>query len=165
MTKSAKVWTGVLIVGVVAVGAIIANQARADRMAPTSISEASTPDDTSAIAPARMPARTMPVEKTAVAEPLVVSPELADVVKPLLQPGTDLTMASEGFDSRETFVATAHAAKNLKVPFVLLKDRVTVQHMTLTKAIGDVKPEVNAKVEADRATLEARSDLARSGLN
>ena len=164
MTNASKIWVGVLIVGAVAVGAIVADQKRNEEMTPATTEVMSAPAATPATkAPA--PAWPMPVEKKAPAPHLVVSTELAQVVKPLLQPGTDLTIASDGFDSREDFVATAYASRNLKVPFVLLKDRVTAQHMTLTKAIQDVKPEVNAKVEADRATAEARSEISRSGLN
>ena len=72
-----------------------------------------------------------------------------------------MTMASEGFSSSEAFVATAHAARNLNIPFVVLKDRVVAQKKSLAAAISEIKPEVNAKIEAAKAVAGAKEDLGR----
>jgi len=122
---------------------------------PVAATEVNEPTVTKAALPA-------PVARKA-AEPIVMSVGLETLVKPLLNKGTDLEMASEGFTTSESFVATAHAAKNLGIPFVVLKDRVVAQRLSLTAAIREVKPEVNAKAEADRAIAEARSSMSRPG--
>jgi len=90
-----------------------------------------------------------------------VTANVADLVKPLLQPGTDLGVAASGFRTHQDFVAAAHAAKNLDIPFLVLKDKTVNKKMTLSAAIKSLKPSVNASAEASRATAEARADLAR----
>lgn len=82
-------------------------------------------------------------------------------VKPLLTWGADVKKAAEGFPDAETFMAAAYAAHNTSVPFALLKHRVLTERQTLAAAIRASKPELDAALEADRATLEARSNLAR----
>jgi hypothetical protein len=72
-----------------------------------------------------------------------------------------MKMASEGFRDAELFASVAHAAKNTEVPFVLLKHRVLREGMTLDRAIAELKPNVNAAIEAQRARAEARSDIAQ----
>jgi hypothetical protein len=158
MTNTSRFWTGALIVGAVAVGVVIANRNRVDLtpVVPVATSEP-------APAPTVPTRRALPVPKRT-AEPapaLVMSTELAGMAKPLLQPGTDLTMASEGFSNRESFLATAYAAKNLSIPFVVLKDRVVAEKMPLDKAIREIKPDADAKREAARAIAEARSEIVR----
>lgn len=82
-------------------------------------------------------------------------------VRPLLTWGTDTRKAAEGFSSAEEFVTVAHAAKNTQVPFILLKHRVLNEKKSLEAAIRASKPDIDAALEADRARLEARADLAR----
>lgn len=84
-------------------------------------------------------------------------------VRPLLTWGTDTRKAAEGFTSAEEFVTVAHAAKNTQVPFILLKHRVLNEKKSLEAAIRASKPDIDANLEADRARLEARADLARMG--
>ena len=86
-------------------------------------------------------------------------PEVRDRVKAVLNPGSNLEIAASDFDSSEQFVTTAHAARNTKVPFVLLKDRVLNQGQSLTAAIHEFKPELDARAEVQRARTAARSDL------
>jgi hypothetical protein len=158
MTNTSKFWTGALIVGAVAVGVVIANRNRVD-VTPAVPVAASEPAPAPAV-PAR---RALPMPKRT-AEPapaLVLSTDLAGLAKPLLQPGTDLTMASEGFSSRESFLATAYAAKNLSIPFVVLKDRVVAAKTPLESAIREIRPDADAKREAARAIAEARSEVVR----
>lgn len=87
-------------------------------------------------------------------------PALHARVKRLLRPGANMGVVSEGFSTAEDLAATAHAAQNLNVPFMLLKSRVVDQRQTLSVAIHELRPEVNAGAEASRARAEARSDLA-----
>ena len=90
----------------------------------------------------------------------VSSPELHARMKPLLNKGADVAIASEDFRSAEQFAAVAHAARNTNVPFMVLKDRVVTQRKSLATAIKELRPDINAAVEANRAVAEARSDLA-----
>jgi hypothetical protein len=103
---------------------------------------------------AAMPATTTPV-LTANAEPV------RKHVKPLLTFGTDVNKAADGFNTAEQFVTVAYAAKNTEVPFVLLKHRVLNEDQSLAEAIRASKPDLDASLEAERARIEARADLAR----
>lgn len=155
MTNTSKFWVGALIVGAVGTGAYIANRNRVDV----------TPEvPVAAVEPAPMVTKAalpMPAPRKEPVVPFMMTSELETLAKQLLQPGTDLMMASEGFSSRESFLATAYAAKNLEIPFVLLKDRIVAQRQTLVTAIHEIKPDVNAKAEAARAISAARSEIAR----
>lgn len=82
-------------------------------------------------------------------------------VKPLLNRGANMTMASEGFRDAEQFVTIAHAARNTEIPFILLKHRVLTERKSLSAAIRESKPQLDATVEANRARAEAKSDLAK----
>jgi hypothetical protein len=88
------------------------------------------------------------------------APELHTRMKPLLNEGADLNRAVEGFGDAEQFAAVAHAARNTEIPFALLKHRVLTEGKTLTAAILELKPGVNAAIEANRAQAEAKSDIA-----
>lgn len=87
-----------------------------------------------------------------------------DHVKPLLRSGTNTEKAAEGFKNAEQFMTVAHAAKNTDVPFMLLKHRVLTEKQSLAQAIRASRPELNASLEADRASLEARANLSRFGI-
>ena len=90
----------------------------------------------------------------------VWEPDLRDRVKSVLSPGTKIELAAEDFETPEQFVTVAHAARNTSVPFVLLKHRMLSEGKTLAEAIEELKPELNAKAEVERARDAARSDLA-----
>jgi hypothetical protein len=90
----------------------------------------------------------------------VSSPELHARMKPLLNKGADVAIASEDFRSAEQFAAVAHAARNTDVPFMVLKHRVVTQGKSLVTAIKESRPDIDAVVEANRAVAAARSDLA-----
>lgn len=123
------------------------------------------PADTQAQVESKAPKSTMAARdasSTARKMTLAASAESVQAhVKPLLTWGTDTRKAAEGFTNAEDFVAIAHAAKNTEVPFVLLKHRVLNEHQSLASAIRASKPELDASLEANRATLEARASLAR----
>jgi len=88
------------------------------------------------------------------------APELLGRLQPLLNKGADMNIAAEGFRDAETFAAVAHAARNTEVPFMVLKNQVVNKRKPLEKAIAELKPTVNAPIEANRARAEARSDIA-----
>lgn len=87
-------------------------------------------------------------------------PELRDRVKDVLNPGTHLELAAADFGDAEQFITVAHAARNTNVPFVVLKDRVLNQRQTLTEAIHELKPGLDAKAEVTHARAQAKSDWA-----
>jgi hypothetical protein len=90
-------------------------------------------------------------------------PELRDRVKAVLNPGARLELAAADFSTPEQFMTVAHAARNTKVPFVVLKDRVLNQGQSLADAIHEFKPELDEKAEVTRARAAARSDLELAG--
>jgi hypothetical protein len=102
------------------------------------------------------------VELSALAPTLAVSDEPVQAhAKSLLNSGTDVKMASEGFRDATEFVTAAYAARNTAIPFMLLKHRVLTEGLTLSEAIRASKPELDAVREMDRARTAARSDLSR----
>lgn len=109
-------------------------------------------------APAAAPAA------TAAAPPAVAvsasAPDLQKRLKPLLNRGADISVASEGFSDAEQFATVVHASRNTKVPFMLLKHRVLEEGKTLTSAIRESKPEIDAAEAAAQARQEAKEDLA-----
>lgn len=106
------------------------------------------------------PARSTAATVREKAQPM--SAALTDRLHPLMNKGTNMTIAADGFHSGLRFAEVSHAAHNTGVPFVLLKDRVLNKHESLAHAIHQLKPNVNATLEANRATAEARSDLAET---
>jgi hypothetical protein len=80
-------------------------------------------------------------------------------LKPLLNAGTNLTLAAEGFRGGEQFATLVHAARNTNIPFMVLKHRVLNERKTLADAIAESKPDVNAAGEARRARAQARLDI------
>jgi hypothetical protein len=88
------------------------------------------------------------------------APALHERLKPLLNKGADMAMASEEFRDAEQFATVAHAARNTEVPFMVLKHRVIAEGKSLEDAIHDYKPNLNAAVEAERARVQAKSDIS-----
>ena len=80
-------------------------------------------------------------------------------IKPVLNRGTRVEMAADGFKSAEQFATVAHAARNTSVPFMVLKHRVLDEGRSLVEAIHESKPELDAKAEVTRARDQARSDV------
>jgi hypothetical protein len=89
----------------------------------------------------------------------VSAPELHQRMKPVLARGTKLPLAAEGFTSAEQFATLAHAARNTQVPFILLKHRVLTEGQSLEDAIHASKPDVDARLEANRARTAAKADI------
>jgi hypothetical protein len=86
-------------------------------------------------------------------------PKVQERLKPVLNRGTKLELAADGFTSAEQFATVAHAARNTHIPFVVLKHRVLEEKKSLADAIHEFKPDLNARAEVIRARQEARSDL------
>jgi hypothetical protein len=128
---------------------------KADRPAPRARASSSREDDVVAAKKASNTIQTIPVS--------LWEPELRDRVKAVLNPGARLEIAAADFDSPEQFVTVAHAARNTKVPFMVLKDRVLNQGQSLSEAIREFKPELDARAEVTRARAAARSDLEIAG--
>lgn len=88
------------------------------------------------------------------------APALHELLKPLLNKGADMGIASEDFGPAEQFAAVAHAARNTSVPFMVLKHHVLYEGKSLEDVIHEFKPDLNAAAEAHRARAEAKTDLA-----
>jgi len=88
------------------------------------------------------------------------APALHEMLKPLLNKGADMGIASQEFADAEQFAAVAHASRNTDVPFMVLKHRVVEEGKTLEDAIRELKPDLNAAAEAQRARSEAKSDIS-----
>jgi hypothetical protein len=114
----------------------------------------------------RTPEAVAPKKTSSTIETVAVSvwePELRERAKAVLNPGARLEIAAADFDSPEQFMTVAHVARNTKVPFMVLKDRVVNQGQPLAEAIREFKPELDSKAEVTRARAAARSDLAITG--
>ena len=116
-------------------------------------------------APASAPTTSAPRAKaTTIAPRRVAIPASAEALqkrlKPVLNRGTNMTMAAEGFRDAEQFAMVAHAARNTQVPFILLKHRVLNEHQTLGAAIRASKPDADVASETTRARTQAQSDIA-----
>src|SRR5262245_9185365 len=86
-------------------------------------------------------------------------PRLYVRLKPVLNKGTRMEIASDGFKNAEQFATVAHAARNTDVPFMLLKHRVVTEGKSLEQAIRESKPDLDVKAEVKRAQADARSDM------
>lgn len=89
-----------------------------------------------------------------------MEPELHDRLKPVLNRGTRMAMAADGFRDAHQFATVAHAARNTGVPFAVLKHRVLEERQTLVRAIRASKPDLDAQREVTRARRAARDDIA-----
>jgi hypothetical protein len=75
--------------------------------------------------------------------------KLAARLTPLLPSGMTLANAAAGFKNEGQFMAALHVAKNLNIPFMELKDRMTAGE-SLGAAIHALKQDLDAKeVESD----------------
>src|SRR4029450_11176818 len=90
----------------------------------------------------------------------VIAPALHERLKPLLKKGANMDLASEDFGDAEEFAAVAHAAQNTEIPFMVLKHRTVYEAKSLKAAIQELKPDLNAGVEAQRAYMQAKSDIS-----
>ena len=129
--------------------------------------ESTTPDSaTVANVPAAPVAAERPTPPRAEAVPTMATwhvspktPELEPLLKPLLNKGTNMDAAAEGFKHWKDFSTIAHASHNTQVPFMVLKHHVLNEGRTLESVISEFKPDLDAKAEASRARKQASEDL------
>jgi hypothetical protein len=101
--------------------------------------------------------------KPTVADQLTRNTNLASQLQSLFPAGTDLQKEAAGFRNLGQFVAAAHVAHNLNIPFDDLKAKMTgTGSVSLGAAIKQLKPDANAKTETDKAETEASTDLKSS---
>jgi hypothetical protein len=94
------------------------------------------------------------------ADRITANAALLAKVTPLLPSGMSLSDAASGFHSAEQFIAALHAAKDLNVSFTSLKNELTGSPRdSLSQAIHDVAPTVDASAAAKTAAGEARTDI------
>jgi hypothetical protein len=93
------------------------------------------------------------------------APEVQERMKPVLNAGTNLKWAAEGFRDAEQFATVAYAARNTGIPFAVLKHHVIAESKSLADAIHEFRPKLDAKAEAKRAGIMARSDVAAIGIH
>ena len=151
----------------VAIGPSLTNRARSDGQPAADTQAAVATSQPAAAAPttrqvaasssnphpkaAKTAARTVPIPAT--------RPDLYARLKPVLNRGANMSLAAEGFHDGAQFAAVAHAARNTDVPFMLLKHRVLNERQSLASAIRASRPDTNAEREANRARMEAKSDV------
>ena len=83
--------------------------------------------------------------------------KLAARLTALLPPGMTLANAAAGFKNEGQFIVMMHVAKNLNIPFIELKDRMTAGE-SLGAAIHNLKPDLDAKtVESATVTADEQS--------
>lgn len=115
---------------------------------------------TTASAPRATAPNTARKESTAATVSIPASePRLYVRLRPVLNKGTKMDVASDGFKNAEQFATVAHAARNTDVPFMLLKHRVVTEGKSLEQAIRESKPDLDVKTEVKRAQADARSDV------
>jgi len=102
---------------------------------------------------------TAPAPRAATVSIPASEPRLYVRLKPVLNKGTKMDVASDGFKNAEQFATVAHAARNTDVPFMLLKHRVVTEGKSLEQAIRESKPDLDVKTEVKRAQADARSDM------
>jgi len=102
-------------------------------------------------------------ESTDHLNPVIAKLAAGKTVYGLINTG-DLSLANarSGFRNDGQFVAALHASRNLNIPFVTLKDAMTGSNpVSLGQAIHVLRPSVDATAEANRAEMQATSDLRR----
>ncbi len=83
---------------------------------------------------------------------------LVDRLRTLLDlpPGTDMAPYAAGFKNQGQFVASVHVSENLGINFTDLKLLMVDKNLSLGQAIHQLKPGVDANVEAQRAVSQSR---------
>ena len=159
----------------IAIGPSVRHSWSHSESAPSAVVQTeSTPDTAPASAPEKKPSMTARAKPRAAAPKAaeapraamdtsatvaLTEPKLHAKLKPVLNPGARMDVAAQGFKSAEQFAMVAHAARNTSVPFMVLKHRVVDEGRSLADALHQVKPELDAKAEVDKARAAAKADL------
>jgi hypothetical protein len=146
---------GAIALGVWAVPRLMDNDTRSTDSMVADIAEPSAP---AAETKAPAPRRAARVSKVGALP--ASTPALHDRLKPVLNRGTKMEIAADGFASAEQFATVAYASRYTEVPFMVLKHRVLDEGKTLAAAIRESKPGVNAAAEVVRARQAARRDIS-----
>jgi hypothetical protein len=145
----------------VAIGPSLTNRDRADRSPAVDAQSAAAAPAPQPVAATSPHPRSKPAKTVAKAATISATrPDLYERLKPVLNRGANMSLAAEGFHDGAQFAAVAHAARNTDVPFMLLKHRVLTERQSLASAIRASRPDTNAEREANRARIEAASDVA-----
>ena len=145
---------GAIALGVWAVPRVMDNQARSTDTAVAEVAEPAAP------VAGKASARRRAAAVSTVAMLPASAPALHKTLKPVLNRGTKMDVAAEGFSSAEQFATVAYASRNTEVPFMVLKHRVLEERKSLAAAIRESKPGINAAAEVLKARAEARRDVA-----
>jgi hypothetical protein len=148
------------LVGAIAIGVWVAPH-MVHKETPSAAAPAAAAEPESAAVAKKAPAvtrRTTAVHKVAVLP--ASSPAVHDRLKPVLNRGTKVEIAAQGFSSAEQFATVAHAARNTGVPFMVLKHRVLDEGKTLAAAIRESDPKADGAAEVRRARAAARHDIS-----
>ena len=95
---------------------------------------------------------------------LLKQPQLAANLQALLPTTLNVNDAAAGFSNLGHFVSAVHVSRNLGIPFVDLKAKVTGPNAeSLGRAIQDLKPAANADAEVKKAEAQAKDDLKKAG--
>jgi cysteine sulfinate desulfinase/cysteine desulfurase-like protein len=89
------------------------------------------------------------------------APRVQKLAGSVLNQGTNVEMAADGFNDATLFVSTAYAARNTGIPFMVLKHRMLTEGHTLSEAIRMSRPELDAMLEMERARTKARAVVSR----
>lgn len=143
--------------------------AKKTQPASTTASNTTAPDPSSpTTSPTTTPTTWKPTN--AVSEKLVTKPNLLQKAKTVLPANTDLNLATAGFKNFGQFNAAVNVSQNLHIDFAQLKLKMTgipltgtppggttqpPTTMSLGQAIHDLRRDVNAPVEAEKATRQA----------
>ena len=101
--------------------------------------------------------------RPAVSDQLARNTNLMTRLQALFPAGTDLKTEASQFRNLGQFVAAAHVSHNLDIPWTDMKAKMTGDHaVSLGKAIQDLKPQADAKAEADKATKQADTEIKDS---
>lgn len=88
---------------------------------------------------------------------------LSTQIAKLFPMGTDLGSMASGFKTLGGFVAAAHAANNMQIPFDQLKTKIVTDGSSLGDAIHSLKPELTqsaVKTETKKAEDQAKKDTS-----
>ena len=146
MKIAIRTLTGILAIWVLAT---VAHAQAMPPVDPTGMRDSASPFDNHAV--------------KSVAQQLDENAKLTARLQGLLPKGIDVRAASGGFNDMDSFAAAIHTADNLKIPFEQLRAMLVGTHsVDLKKAIHELKPDVDNKAEAKKATEQAKQDIKDS---
>jgi hypothetical protein len=79
------------------------------------------------------------------------NPKLVTRLQGMLPRGMTVQEAAIGFRSQGQFVAAVHVAKNLEIPFQVLKEKIVRDQMGVAQAIRFLRPDADVSKELARA--------------